>query len=145
MQPKACVKSSVVWKIRVCTLARMNSVWLCRGQRGCACIECEREEGTGEDPAGCLSESHPGSLVLISGRVCDCLCRGQGLLSLRRLRAMAGHVLGPAGLGYVFLVTLRGQLRSLSSTDPWEVFCFQDCSRTALYPKGFLEGSPCHP
>lgn len=119
MQPKACVKSSVVWKIHVCTLARMNSVWLCRGQRGCACIKCEREEGTGEDTADCLSESHPGRLVLISGSVRDCLCRGQGLLSLRRLRAMAGHVLGPAGLGYVFLVTLRGQLRSLSSTDPW--------------------------
>lgn len=53
---------------------------------------------------------------------------------------MAGHAPQPAGLGHaVLLVTLRGQLRSFGG---W--FCSQNCSRTPLHLKGFLEGSPCH-
>lgn len=55
MRPKACVKSSVVRKTHVCALARVNSVWLCRGQRDYACIEREREEGTGEGTAASVS------------------------------------------------------------------------------------------
>lgn len=48
---------------------------------------------------------------------------------------MAGCTLEPAGLGYALLITLRGELSSFGG---W--FCFQNCSRTPLHPKGFLEG-----